>query len=234
MSARRRSRVRITWWVADGGVLVSGPVGLTVAWTSFGATKTPPLATALYASSTWSALTASTWPMGSETKSVGSHWAAVASSPGDSPGKLNPVGCPKPSALTWLSRRCSPTPCAISEVPILEDCARICVAVSVSVGWGSASWKVDPSNLIWSGTVKTEFGLIRLSCQGRREGDELEHRARLVELADGEVARGLVDRVVRDRSARPLLPPEGSCRSSRQVHWDGWRRDWPWRGSGPS
>ena len=47
---------------------------------------------------------------------------------------------------------------------MLEDWARICVAVSVSVGCGSASWKVDPSSLIWSGTVKTELGLIRPSC----------------------------------------------------------------------
>ena len=36
-----------TWWVADGAVLVSVPDGLTVAWTSLGATNTPPLATAL-------------------------------------------------------------------------------------------------------------------------------------------------------------------------------------------
>ena len=36
-----------TWWVAEGAVLVTVPVGLTVAWTSLGATKTPPLATAL-------------------------------------------------------------------------------------------------------------------------------------------------------------------------------------------
>ena len=33
--------------VGEGGVLVTVPVGLTVAWTSLGATNTPPLATAL-------------------------------------------------------------------------------------------------------------------------------------------------------------------------------------------
>ena len=27
-----------TWWVAEGAVLVRAPDGLTVAWTSFGAT----------------------------------------------------------------------------------------------------------------------------------------------------------------------------------------------------
>ena len=47
---------------------------------------------------------------------------------------------------------------------MLEDCARIWVAVSCSVGWGSASWNVEPSRLIWSGTVNTELGLIRPSC----------------------------------------------------------------------
>ena len=36
-----------TWWVADGAVWVMVPDGLTVAWTSLGATKVPPLATAL-------------------------------------------------------------------------------------------------------------------------------------------------------------------------------------------
>ena len=56
-----------TWWVAEGAVLVTAPDGLTVAWTSFGATYVPPLATALYASSTCRALTASTWPMGRDT-----------------------------------------------------------------------------------------------------------------------------------------------------------------------
>ena len=56
-----------TWCVAEGAVLVRAPEGLTVACTSLGATYTPPLATALYASSTCRALTASTWPMGSDT-----------------------------------------------------------------------------------------------------------------------------------------------------------------------
>jgi hypothetical protein len=36
-----------TSWVFDGAVCVMVPEGLTVAWTSLGATKTPPLATAL-------------------------------------------------------------------------------------------------------------------------------------------------------------------------------------------
>ena len=56
-----------TWWVAEGAVFVTTPEVLTVACTSFGATKVPPLATALYASRTCRALTASTWPMGRET-----------------------------------------------------------------------------------------------------------------------------------------------------------------------
>ncbi len=43
---------------------------------------------------------------------------------------------------------------------MLEDWARIWVAVSDSVGCSSASWKVDPSSSIWSGTLKTEFGLM--------------------------------------------------------------------------
>ena len=47
---------------------------------------------------------------------------------------------------------------------MFDDCARISVALSRSVGWGSASWKVDPSKLIWSGTVNSELGLISPSC----------------------------------------------------------------------
>ena len=43
---------------------------------------------------------------------------------------------------------------------MFEDWARIWVAVSCSVGCGSASWKLEPSSVIWSGTVKTEFGLM--------------------------------------------------------------------------
>ena len=46
---------------------------------------------------------------------------------------------------------------------MFEDCARISVAVNASVGWGSASWNAEPSSSIWSGTEKTEFGLMRPS-----------------------------------------------------------------------
>src|ERR1700722_17147725 len=48
---------------------------------------------------------------------------------------------------------------------MFDDWARIWVAVSDSVGCGSASWKVEPSSSIWSGTVKTELGLVRPSCR---------------------------------------------------------------------
>jgi hypothetical protein len=48
---------------------------------------------------------------------------------------------------------------------MLEDWERICVALNCSVGWGSASWKVEPSSRIWSGTVKTVLGLISASCR---------------------------------------------------------------------
>ena len=43
---------------------------------------------------------------------------------------------------------------------MLEDWARIWVAVSSSVVCGSASWKVDPSSSMWSGTEKLVPGLI--------------------------------------------------------------------------
>ena len=43
---------------------------------------------------------------------------------------------------------------------MFDDWARIWVAVSCSVGWGSASWKVDPSSSIWSGTLKYVSGLM--------------------------------------------------------------------------
>ena len=48
---------------------------------------------------------------------------------------------------------------------MFDDWARIWVAVSCSVGWGSASWKVEPSSSIWSGTVNTVFGLISPSAR---------------------------------------------------------------------
>ena len=57
---------------------------------------------------------------------------------------------------------------------MFEDWARICVAVSCSVGCGSASWKVEPSSLIWSGTVKTVFGLIRPSCSAAEKVTSLK------------------------------------------------------------
>ncbi len=57
---------------------------------------------------------------------------------------------------------------------MLDDWARICVAVSCSVGWGSASWKVDPSRLIWSGTVNTELGLMRPSCSAAEKVTSLK------------------------------------------------------------
>jgi len=101
--------------------------------------------------------------MGSETRSVGSHWAAPARMPADSPGKLRPVGLPKPRFFTWARRRDSPSEEAISEVPMFEDCARIWVAVNSSVGCGSASWNKEPSKVIWSGTEKAVFGLMRPS-----------------------------------------------------------------------
>ena len=39
------------------------------------------------------------------------------------------------------------------------------MALSCSVGCGSASWNVEPSREIWSGTVNTELGLMRPSCK---------------------------------------------------------------------
>src|ERR1700728_4669110 len=43
---------------------------------------------------------------------------------------------------------------------MLDDWAKIWVAVSSSVGCASASWNVDPSISVWSGTEKLVLGLM--------------------------------------------------------------------------
>lgn len=57
---------------------------------------------------------------------------------------------------------------------MLDDWARIWVAVSCSVGWGSASWNVDPSRWIWYGTVNTELGLMTPSCSAAEKVTSLK------------------------------------------------------------
>ena len=87
--------------------------------------------------------------------------SAPAISPSDSPGKFEP-------GRARRSRAPSPGPAAVSPrgpgrsptVPMFDDWARIWVAVSCSVGCVSASWNVEPSSVIWSGTVNVVFGLI--------------------------------------------------------------------------
>ena len=164
---------------------------------------------------------------------MGSHWAAVASRPGDSPGKSSPVDWPKPRALTWLSSRCSPTPCAISEVPMLEDCARICVAVELlgGVRLGVVEGRPVQADLVGHG--ETGVGVDQAVLQRGREGHELEHRARLVELGHGQVVLRFVDGVVRpDRhDAAGVVRRGGGRRAERGAGWVATRlameRIWP-------
>src|ERR1700686_3231780 len=84
--------------------------------------------------------------------------------PDDSAGKPSPVGLPKPSVAIWAASLPSPSCWAISMVPMFDDWARICVAVSRSVGWFSASWNTHPSMVSELGTAKTSSGEINPSC----------------------------------------------------------------------
>ena len=115
----------ITRWAADGRTGVMVPEGLTVPRTRRGAMKTPPLATALYASRICWAVTASSCPIGVEPIEVPVQELAPGTRPCDSPGNPSPVGRPKPRLLIWARRGSSPSLWAISMVPMLEDWARI-------------------------------------------------------------------------------------------------------------
>ena len=73
---------------------------------------------------------------------VSVHAEGPGTRPSDSPGKCSPVGLPKPRLPIWARSRFLPRAWAISMVPMLDDWARMPLAVRCSVPWASASWKV--------------------------------------------------------------------------------------------
>ena len=82
-------------------------------------------------------------------RSVSSRWTSRSTrrGPGTSPcGLAGEVAarwaCRSPRLPIWARSRPSPSSWAISMVPMLDDWARISLAVSRSVPWASASWKV--------------------------------------------------------------------------------------------
>ena len=103
--------------------------------------------------------------MGVDPMEVPVHWAAPGTRPWDSPGMPSPVGLPNPRLAIWLRSRVSPRPWAISMVPMLEDWARIWVAVMATVPCCSASWNVYLPMGRAAGTDRVEPGLMTLSAR---------------------------------------------------------------------
>src|SRR5579864_7834988 len=86
-----------TRWVGDAGVGTTFPVPSTVAFTSLGATYTPPLAMVLYAAIICMAVTAMPWPNATVANVTPDHFAGSSSRPGDSNGNCSAVSWPSPN-----------------------------------------------------------------------------------------------------------------------------------------
>ena len=67
------------------------------------------------------------------------------------------------------------------------------MAVSCSVGCGSASWNVEPSSVDLIGHGEDGVRIDEPVLERSGERDQLEDRTRLVELGHRSVVRGLVD-----------------------------------------
>src|ERR1700685_2789681 len=75
-------------------------------------------------------------------------------------GRSSPLGWPIPNALKYWYWTWGLTCWTTWTMPTLLEFAMIPAMVRRSVGWYSASWKVNPSTTIRSGTV---YGLIGVS-----------------------------------------------------------------------